>query len=233
MIIRRSTERGHANHGWLDSYHSFSFADYYDPAHMGFRSLRVINEDRIKGGTGFATHGHRDMEIISYVIEGALEHKDTMGNSTVIRPSEVQYMSAGSGVRHSEFNHHSDKEGHFLQIWILPKLAGTTPRYGQKSFQSELDSERLTLVVSPDGQEGSIAIHQDARIWAARSKKEKSWQFETKAPNALYLHVVRGSVDVNGSQLQAGDSAYGDELQKLDLTTREGVEFLIFELGRN
>lgn len=231
MNIRKSDERGHANHGWLESFHTFSFADYYDPANMGFRSLRVINEDHIQGGTGFNTHGHRDMEIISYMVSGALEHKDTMGNSSVIRPGEVQYMSAGSGVRHSEFNHHSDREAHLIQIWILPNKVGTEPRYGQKSFAGELDSGQLVLVASPDGQNGSLAIQQDAKVYVARVQGPAEWNLEIGRARGVYLQVIQGDLSVKGKPFAPGDGCGIEDPGTLQLVTNGGAEFLVFDLA--
>jgi hypothetical protein len=213
--LRKSTERGHANHGWLDSYHTFSFADYVDPRYMGVSALRVINEDRVAPGAGFPTHGHRDMEIISYVLEGALEHKDSMGNGSVIRPGEVQRMSAGTGVRHSEYNASKSELVHFLQIWILPDRAGHAPGYEQKQFApTELDGQ-LRLIASPDGRDGSVTIHQDARLFAARR---------------AYVHVARGRVALNGNALTAGDGARIEQETQLCLDHGDSAEVLLFDL---
>jgi redox-sensitive bicupin YhaK (pirin superfamily) len=232
MVIRQSKERGHANHGWLDSYHTFSFADYYDPAHMGFRSLRVINEDFIAGGTGFSTHGHRDMEIVSYMVACALEHKDTMGNSSVIKPGEVQYMSAGSGVRHSEFNHYKDRTSHLIQIWIMPSENDAEPRYGQKNFNDKLDSGELTLVVSPDGQEGSIAVRQDAYLYAARTTQQKEFKLKTLGGDrGFWVQVVKGQIEVNGNRLLAGDAVSAESIDELNIKSNAGAEFLVFDLA--
>src|SRR5512147_1581809 len=195
--IRPAEERGHAQHGWLDSWHSFSFADYYDPAHMGFSALRVINEDRIQPGTGFGTHGHRDMEIISYVLEGALAHKDSMGNGSSIIPGDVQRMSAGRGVQHSEFNHAKDAVTHFLQIWIEPSVRGIAPGYEQKHFDAAAKRGRLRLVASPDGAEGSVTIHQDARLYAALLDGAESARHALAPGRNAYVHVVRGKLTVN------------------------------------
>src|SRR5512135_3325545 len=190
--LRRAGERGHADHGWLDSFHSFSFADYHDPRHMGFGSLRVINEDRIRPGTGFGTHGHRDMEIISYVLEGALAHKDSMGNGSSIVPGDVQRMSAGRGVQHSEFNHAKDAVTHFLQIWIEPSVRGIEPGYEQKHFDGASKRGRLRLVASPDGAEGSVTIHQDARLYAGLFDGAERAALPLAPGRRAYLHLVRG-----------------------------------------
>src|SRR5262245_31716239 len=204
--IRRSQERGHANHGWLDSFHSFSFADYHDPAHMGFGALRVINEDRVQPGRGFGTHGHRDMEIISYVLEGGLAHKDSMGNGSVIRPGDVQRMSAGTGVMHSEFNA-SDKEGvHFLQIWIEPNRRGVRPGYEEKRFEAGTKRGRLALVASPDGAEGSVTTRRDARVYASLIDGAERIDHAVAAGRRVYVHVGRGEVVANGEKLASGDA---------------------------
>ena len=226
--LRRSAERGHANHGWLDSYHSFSFADYYDPRHMGFGPLRVINEDRVQPGSGFGTHGHRDMEIISYVLEGALGHQDSMGNGSTIVPGDVQRMSAGSGVRHSEFNHEKAGVTHFLQIWIEPKVAGIAPSYEQKHFRPEDKRGRLRLIASPDGRDGSVKIHQDALLFAGLfdAGEKASYRFKGKG----YVHAARGRITVNGHELEAGDALKTDDAV-LELENGEGAEVLVFDLA--
>ena len=205
LEIRKAAERGHANHGWLDSWHSFSFADYHDPRHMGFGPLRVINEDRIQPGMGFGTHGHRDMEIISYVLEGALAHKDSMGNGSTIEPGDVQRMSAGRGVMHSEFNHAAADETHFLQIWIEPNVRGIDPGYEQKRFDTEDKRGRLRLVASPDGREGSVKIHQDAFVYAALLDGAERLAHRLEPNRRAYLHVARGRLRANGQALIAGD----------------------------
>jgi len=228
---RLSKDRGYADHGWLKAKHSFSFGDYYDPEHMGFRSLRVINEDRVAAGEGFPTHGHRDMEIVTYVLEGALEHKDSMGNGSVIRPGDVQYMSAGSGVTHSEFNHSKQDSVHLLQIWLLPNAAKLPPRYDQKSFASEL-SGRLRLIASPDGAEGSVAIRQDARIYAARLDEGKTVAATLAPGRHAWVQVALGELEVNGRTLSAGDGARISEETALDFKSRQpGTEFLLFDLA--
>lgn len=231
QVIRRSHERGKADHGWLLSYHTFSFAEYYDPKHMGFRSLRVINEDFIEGGQGFGTHPHRDMEIVTYVVDGALEHKDSMGNGTIIRPGEVQYMCAGTGVRHSEFNPSADQATHLLQIWIVPDQAGHTPRYGQKSFATSLASGAMTLVVSSDGRDGSIAIHQDAVIYAAQTAHAKNWTMALKADRHYWLQVISGNLQMTGVTLEPGDAlAISQENQELKISTQGPAHWLLFDL---
>ena len=205
--VRRSNERGHANHGWLESYHSFSFAGYFDPKHVEFGPLRVINEDRVQAGEGFGTHGHRDMEIISYVLEGNLAHKDTLGNIKGIPPGDVQRMSAGTGVQHSEFNHAPDQVTHFLQIWIEPNVTGIPPSYEQKTFAANEKRGRLRLVASPDGAEGSVLIHADAKIYAGLFDGGETFSLAIDPKHKAYAHVVRGEVEVNGAKLGAGDAA--------------------------
>jgi redox-sensitive bicupin YhaK (pirin superfamily) len=226
--IRRSSERGHANHGWLDSYHSFSFADYYDPQHMGFGPLRVINEDRVQAGAGFGTHGHRDMEIISYVLQGALGHKDNMGNGSTIVPGDVQRMSAGSGVRHSEYNYEKAGVTHFLQIWIEPSAAGMPPSYEQKHFEPEDKRGRLRLIASPDGTDGSVTIHQDALIYAGLFDGRENASYDLKKERG-YVHVARGRVTVNGHKLEAGDALKTEE-GMIEIEDGEHAEVLVFDL---
>jgi quercetin 2,3-dioxygenase len=230
MDIRRSDERGHAQHGWLDSFHSFSFADYYDPEHMGFGPLRVINEDRVQPGQGFGTHGHRDMEIISYVLEGALAHKDSMGNGSVIRPGDVQRMSAGTGVRHSEFNASDRDLVHFLQIWIEPAERGIAPGYEEKRFDAASKRGRLRLIASPDGAEGSVRIHQDARLYATLLDGPEGATFEQGDGRRTYVHVVRGAVEVNGARYEAGDAIKSSGAARLELARGEDAEVLVFDL---
>lgn len=229
--IRRSNERGAADHGWLKSLHSFSFADYYDPQYMGFRNLRVINEDRIAGGSGFGMHGHRDMEIISYVVKGALEHKDSKGNVATIRPGEVQRMSAGGGVLHSEYNYSASEEAHFFQIWITPDRAGTEFSYGQRSFETELNSHELVLVVSKTGRNGSISINQDVDLYAARLQKGQPLEFQIRSGRHIWLQVVKGSVEVDGSKLLQGDAISSSDASKLQIVASEDAEFLLFDLN--
>ena len=229
--IRRSEERGVADHGWLRSYHTFSFADYYDPRHMGFGSLRVINEDRIQPGTGFGTHGHRDMEIISYVLEGALAHEDSMGNVSTIVPGDVQRMSAGKGVLHSEFNHAKDGVTHFLQIWIEPNVTGIAPGYEQKYFDADSKRGRLRLVASPDGREGSVKIHQDAYVYAALLDGAGRLTHKQEHGRRAYLHVARGTVAVNGERLGEGDALKATGTAEISLENGVGAEVLLFDLA--
>jgi redox-sensitive bicupin YhaK (pirin superfamily) len=229
--LRRAGERGHADHGWLDSFHSFSFADYYDPRHMGFGSLRVINEDRIQPGTGFGTHGHRDMEIISYVLEGALAHKDSMGNGSTIVPGDVQRMSAGTGVRHSEFNHESAGVTHFLQIWIEPSVRGIAPGYEQKHFEAATKRGRLRLIASPDGREGSVTIHQDAFVYAALIDGAERAVHSLPAGRRVYVHVARGEISVNAERLAAGDALKASGVAQIVLENGRQAEVLLFDLA--
>ena len=228
--LRKSNERGHANHGWLDSYHSFSFADYHDPRHMGYASLRVINEDVVQPGQGFGTHAHRDMEIITYILAGALEHKDSMGNGSVIRPGDVQRMSAGTGVRHSEFNASSDQLVHLLQIWILPAKAGIAPGYEEKHFDAASKRGRLRLVASGDGREGSVTIHQDASIYAALLDGSERATHAAGPGRKIYVHIARGSVTVNGQGLDAGDAAKISDESAITLSNGHDAEVLLFNL---
>ncbi len=230
LSLRKSAERGYADHGWLKSFHSFSFADYYDPAHMGHGPLRVINEDRIAPGSGFGTHGHRDMEIISYVLDGELAHRDSLGNGSVIRPGDVQRMSAGSGVRHSEYNHAKDKTTHFLQIWIEPDVTGIAPGYEEKRFAEAEKQDRLRLVASPDGAEGSVRIHQDARLYVACLSAGRSLSQTLAAGRLGYLHLVRGALTVNGERLGTGDAAKLEGETALSLAASEDSELLLFDL---
>ncbi len=228
--LRRSRERGFADHGWLKSFHSFSFADYHDPQHMGFGPLRVINEDRVAPGAGFGTHGHRDMEIISYVLDGELAHRDSMGNGSVIRPGDVQRMSAGSGVRHSEYNHAADRTTHFLQIWIEPNVAGIAPSYEEKRFSDADKHGRLRLIASTDGADGSVRIHQDARLYASRLSRGDSLTAELGTGRLGYLHLVRGSVTINGQTLAGGDAAKIRDEHLLTISAEDDAELLFFDL---
>ncbi len=229
--LRRAAERGHANHGWLDSFHSFSFADYHDPRHMGFGSLRVINEDRIQPGAGFATHSHRDMEIVSYVLEGALAHQDSMGNGSTIVPGDVQRMSAGTGVRHSEYNHEQAGVTHFLQIWIEPRVRGIPPGYEQKHFDAAAKRGQLLLVASPDGRDGSLTIHQDATMHA--TLLDGGERVAHRLPNGrrAYVHVTRGRLTANGNELGAGDALKASDVPEIVLERGEQAEALLFDLA--
>lgn len=229
--VRKSEDRGHANHGWLDSYHTFSFADYYDPDHMGFRSLRVINEDRVEGREGFGTHAHRDMEIVTYVLSGKLEHKDSMGTGSIIGAGEVQYMSAGSGVTHSEFNP-SDERAHFLQIWILPNERGAKPRYGQTKIEDAEKRGKLRRIASPDGREGSIAIRQDVSIFASVLGKDQVAEYAPSPARYAWIQVARGEVEVNGRRARAGDGVSLSEAAGISLRgVSEESELLLFDLN--
>ena len=232
MQIRRSDARGFADHGWLKSFHSFSFADYFDPAWMGWGNLRVINEDRIAPGTGFGTHGHRDMEIISYVLQGNLAHKDSMGNIKGIPPGDVQRMSAGTGVRHSEFNHAPNSTTHFLQIWIEPDEQGVAPGYEQKSFAEADKRGRLRLVASRDGREGSVSMHADASLYAGLFDGAESAQLSLSPQRKAYVHLVRGELEVNGERLSGGDAAVLDGEAQISLAHGKEAEVLVFDLAR-
>ncbi|AOY93265.1 quercetin 2,3-dioxygenase [Cupriavidus sp. USMAA2-4] len=228
--IRKSGERGYADHGWLKSYHTFSFADYYDPQHMQFGPLRVINEDRVAPGKGFGTHGHRDMEIISYVLEGELAHRDSMGNGSVIRPGDVQRMSAGTGVRHSEYNHATQQVTHFLQIWILPDRTGIEASYQEQHFEAADKQGRLRLVASPDGADGSVLVHQDMRLYAGLFDGEERASLDIAPGRRAYVHVARGRVSVNGRALEAGDAARLEGEALVELSQGSGAEVLVFDL---
>jgi len=230
IALRRSQDRGHANHGWLDSYHTFSFAGYYDPEEMGFGTLRVINEDRVAPGMGFGTHPHRDMEIISYVLEGELAHKDSMGTGSVIRPGDVQKMSAGTGVSHSEFNPSAQKPVHFLQIWIEPDKRGVKPSYEQQTFSAEQKKGRLRLIASPDGADGSVKIHQDARVYASVLDGDDAVTYALPAGRSAYVHVARGSVRLNGTALATGDGAKINAEREIRLSNGEDAEVLLFDM---
>ncbi|CPM68714.1 pirin-like protein [Bordetella pertussis] len=230
LTLRRSAERGHANHGWLDTHHTFSFANYYDPAHMGFGPLRVINDDRIAAGRGFGTHGYRDMEIITYVLDGAIAHKDSMGSGSTIRPGDVQRMSAGRGVMHSEFNPQPDAATHMLQIWIEPDVAGIAPEYEEKRFPEADKRGRLRQLVSPDGADGSLRIHQDARLYAGLFDGTESAELPLAAGRRSWVHVARGSLVVNGQRLGAGDGLALQDEAAVRLGDGEGAEVLVFDL---
>ena len=228
--IRRANERGYADHGWLKSFHSFSFADYFDPEHVEFGPLRVINEDRVAPGQGFGTHGHRDMEIISYVLEGALAHKDSTGSASTIRPGDVQRMSAGRGVQHSEFNPSRDEGVHFLQIWIQPNVRGIPPSYEEKRFSAEDKRGRLRLIASPDRAEGSVLIRQDARVYAGLFDGDERAELPIAPGRRAYVHVARGAVTVNGTPLQAGDALKLAGTGSVSVAQGRGAEVLVFDL---
>ncbi|HKE45277.1 MAG TPA: pirin family protein [Steroidobacteraceae bacterium] len=228
--IRRSGERGFADHGWLKSFHSFSFAQYFDPQHVEFGPLRVINEDRVAAGAGFGTHAHRDMEIISYVLDGALAHQDSMGNGSVIRPGDVQRMSAGTGVTHSEFNPSRTEGVHFLQIWIQPEQRGIAPGYEEKQFAAAEKRGRLRLIASPDRADGSVLIHQDARVYAGLFDGTESATLSIAAGRRVYVHVARGSVKANEAALQAGDAMKATGIRSLTLQDGRDAEVLVFDL---
>ncbi len=228
--IRRSNERGYADHGWLKSFHTFSFADYFDPEHVQVGPLRVINEDRVAAGQGFGTHGHRDMEIISYVLDGELAHKDSMGNGSTIRPGDVQRMSAGSGVRHSEFNPSSTNPVHFLQIWIQPNAQGIEPSYEEKRFSAQEKRGRLRIIASPDQADGSVLIHQDARVYAGLFDGEETATLNVEPGRTLYVHVARGTVTANGTVLNGGDAITLTGAEKLELNRGHEAEVLVFDL---
>ncbi|MBU2652509.1 MAG: pirin family protein [Bacteroidetes bacterium] len=231
VTIRPSKERGHLDHGWLDTYHTFSFGTYYDEAHMGFRDLRVINEDRVEESQGFGTHPHRDMEIVTYVVDGALEHKDSMGNGSVIRRGDVQHMSAGRGVMHSEFNPSKFESVHLLQIWILPEEKGITPTYDQNMFDDDAKRGRLRLVVSPDGAEDSVKIRQNTRMYASILPAGDAVEHAIADGRHAWVQVITGAVELNGHRLSAGDGAAVSEESKLALKAIEEAEFLLFDLA--
>jgi len=230
ITLRKASERGHANHGWLDSHFSFSFAEYHDPRHMGFASLRVINEDVVQPGKGFGTHGHRDMEIITYILEGALEHKDSMGNGSVIRPGNVQRMSAGRGVQHSEFNPSASELVHLLQIWILPNVTGIQPGYEEKYFDAASKRGTLRLIAASDGRDGAVKIHQDAAVYAALLDGAERVSHALAAGRKAYVHVARGKVTVNGNALDAGDALKASGESAIALERGENAEILLFDL---
>jgi hypothetical protein len=232
ITVRLAAERGHADHGWLNTYHSFSFADYHDARHMGFRTLRVLNDDTVQPGMGFGTHGHRDMEIVSYVLEGALAHKDSMGNGSAIVPGDVQYMSAGTGVLHSEFNASQTEPVHFVQIWIVPDRAGYAPRYGQIRVEKADKTGRLRLVASPDGANGSLALRQDANLYASVLEPGTETSFALLKGRHLWVQALRGTVDVNGRELSAGDGlSASDETDFAFKAPKGEAEFLAFDLA--
>ena len=231
LTLRKSQDRGYADHGWLKSFHSFSFAGYYDPEHMGWGNLRVINEDRIAPGTGFGTHGHRDMEIISYVLSGELAHKDSMGNGKAIPPGDVQRMSAGRGVMHSEYNHAPQDTTHFLQIWIEPNVRGIPASYEQKSFAEAEKRGTLRLVASPDGAQGSVTVHADARLYAGLFDGAEATTLSLDPARKAYVHLVRGELEVNGQKLSGGDAALLDKESRIELKAGRDAEVLVFDLA--
>jgi quercetin 2,3-dioxygenase len=228
---RKAHERGHANHGWLDTWHTFSFAEYHDPREMGFGPLRVINDDTVEPGQGFGTHGHRDMEIITYVLEGALEHKDSMGNGSIIRPGDVQRMSAGTGVRHSEFNPSRDERVHLLQIWIEPNLSGVAPSYEERQFRAAEKRGQLRLIASSDGRDGSVTIHQDAFVYASLLDGTERVIHALAPGRRAYVHVARGAVSVNATLLEGGDGAKVTDERELVLSNAREAEVLLFDLA--
>ncbi len=230
LKIRKSTDRGHIQHGWLDTYHTFSFSEYYEPAHMGFSVLRVINEDRIEGGQGFGTHPHRDMEIITYVVEGALEHRDTLQNSSIIRPGDAQRMSAGTGIEHSEKNHSPTKPVHLLQIWILPEANGLNPGYEQKSFEAQIEAKNFTLIASRNRKEGSIHLNQDVDIYSARPKANSLIEYSVREKRNCWIQLVKGEILVNDVHLGVGDGLAAENETKLKIHTKVDSEFLLFDL---
>jgi len=231
ITVRPGAERGHFDHGWLDTYHTFSFASYHDPRHMGFRSLRVINEDRVKPAEGFGTHAHRDMEILTWVLEGALEHKDSMGNGSIIRPGDIQRMSAGTGVTHSEFNPSREEPVHLLQIWLLPGQRGLTPGYEEKRFPPETRRGGLRLIAARDGREGAVTVHQDADLWTALLAPGESVRHVLEPGRHAWLHVARGTVTANGMSLGAGDGAAVSGEKDVEVKATDRAEILLFDLG--
>ena len=231
LTIRKSQDRGTADHGWLLSRHTFSFGEYFDPEHMGFSTLRVINEDRVDPAQGFGTHGHQDMEIISYVVTGALEHKDSIGTGSVIRPGDVQIMSAGTGIRHSEFNHSKSEPVHFLQIWIEPNRKGVPPRYEQTKFPDDSKRGRLVAIGSPDGRNGSVVIYQDAELYASLLDEGQTVVHELEPKRKAWLQMIRGALEVNGQGLEAGDGVAIEQERGISMVARaDGTEFLLFDL---
>lgn len=231
ITLRPANERGHANHGWLDSYHTFSFANYYDPKYMGFRALRVINEDKIDPGQGFGMHGHRDMEIVTYVLEGTLEHKDSLGNGTLIQPGEVQRMTAGSGIFHSEFNPSPSESVHLLQIWILPDRQNLEPGYEQVEFPLAERSGKLRLIAAPDGRTGAVTIHQDVNLYTTTLHAGDRVNYDLAPTRHAWLQVARGEATLNGHSLQAGDAAAVTDQTSLELSTETSAEVLLFDLA--
>lgn len=231
ITVRKSEDRGHANHGWLNSYHTFSFANYYDPNHMGFRALRVINEDKVTPGQGFATHGHSEMEIITYVLDGALEHKDSLGTGSIIKPGEVQRMSAGTGIRHSEFNHSKTDSVHLLQIWILPDTNGIPASYEQRAFELAENSGQLQLVAARDGRNGAVTVHQDVDLYAAVLKPNQRVSYTLKPQRYAWVQVARGEIVLNGLSLEQGDGAAISDENDVVITAPTDAEILLFDLA--
>ncbi len=231
IALRKSNQRGHADHGWLNTYHTFSFSSYYDPAHMGFRSLRVINEDRVAPGQGFGTHPHQDMEIVSYVLEGALEHRDSLGNGEVLCPGEFQRITAGTGIAHSEFNPSRDQPTHFYQIWLLPQRNGLAPSYEQKRFDDSELRNVLRIVASPEGENGSLSIHQDARIFLARLDTRKVIEFILLPGRHAWLQVLRGTVTLNGQEMDTSDGAAISAESRLAIEAASDSEIMLFDLA--
>ncbi len=231
ILIRKSEQRGHEHHGWLDTYHAFSFANYYDPKQMGFRSLRVVNEDRVTPGEGFPPHSHNNMEIISYVLEGGLEHRDSMGNGGVIHPGEVQRMSAGTGVTHSEFNASKSEGLHFLQIWLLPDQRGLKPSYEQKSFPAEERRGKLRLIASADGSDGAVTIHQDAKVYTTLLEQGQGLTYQLDSARHAWVQVAQGAITLNGQALRQGDAAAVSDEHELTISAQEAAEVLLFDLA--
>ncbi|MBW4564467.1 MAG: pirin family protein [Mojavia pulchra JT2-VF2] len=230
-VIHPSNSRGHTKISWLDSYHTFSFGGFYDPNHMGFRSLRVINDDTVTPGAGFGTHGHRDMEILTYVLAGALEHKDSLGTGSVIRPGDAQIMSAGTGITHSEYNHSQTEPVHFLQIWVLPNKQGMKPRYEQKNFSLEEKRGKLRLIAAKDGRDGAVTIHQDVDLYASVLETGDVVNYHVKPNRYAWLHIAQGVATLNGEELQAGDGVQITAEEKLEISTNDSAEILLFDLG--
>ena len=228
--FRKSADRGHANHGWLDSYHSFSFADYYDPAHMGFSVLRVINEDIVAGGQGFGMHSHRDMEIVTYMLGGAIQHKDSMGNGSVIRAGDVQRMTAGTGIRHSEFNASNSESAHLLQIWLLPETNGITPGYEEKHFDAASKTNQWRLIASRDAREGSLLIHQDVDLFATILEAGQHLDYVPRAGRSLYFQIARGNITFNGNPLETGDALAINDADKVEIVAQTDAEIVLFDL---
>jgi quercetin 2,3-dioxygenase len=231
LVLRKAADRGHADHGWLQSAHSFSFASYHDPQHMGYRSLRVINDDHVAAGKGFGTHSHQNMEIVTYVLEGALEHKDSLGNGTVMRPGDVQRMTAGTGVSHSEFNPSAAEDVHLLQIWIIPNQTGLEPSYEQRFFEKADRQNQLRLIASPDGREGSVVVHQDVNLYAALLEAGESVAVAVNADRHLWIQVAQGSVQVNDALLVTGDGAAIEQVEQVTIVGQAAAEILVFDLA--